>query len=302
MRYNKIDAHESSFCEKLTDSNKTKYTKEIIDDNGFEYTSLRPKHDSYYYQEETEKDLIVLHGTSGYLKGDLSTLCAKDSHVSVSYLIARNGTVYELFDPKYWSYHLGKGAIGGNSYNSKRSIGIELSNIGYLDEDGEKLLTCYGDVYCDKKDTDQYKQIESWRKKEYYSTLTDVQYESLSELLGYLSNRFNIPLKFIPDISQYEAFSSPSEAKEFQGICSHANFRKTEKWDFGPAFDFDWIESSVLPVPEERYSDIPIEETMSPVAPDEEVAVLDTKVVEKNNNESIFTSIIKLIISLFYKR
>ena len=82
---------------------------------------------TYYYPEKTPKERIVLHFTAGNLRGDLITLTG-DQHVSVPYVIARNGTIFQLFNPEHWSYHLGRGSVGGNTAQSKVTIGIELSN------------------------------------------------------------------------------------------------------------------------------------------------------------------------------
>jgi len=151
------------------------------------------------------------------LKGDLATLCKNDEHMSVAYVVARNGAVYELFNPKYWSYHLGKGSVGGNEVCSKRSIGIELSNIGPLSKSGDDFITAYGDKYCGVADTTSYTKLATpYRGNEYFATFTDKQYESLNLLLEYLCTEFSIPKTLLPVLEFVLSFHSASEGCRYE--------------------------------------------------------------------------------------
>ena len=116
----------------------------------------------YYYAVEHPKQRVVLHFTAGQLRSDLSALTRDNYHVSVAFVIGRDGTVYQLFSSKYWSGHLGKGIGNTNTGNAqdKCTIGIEISNYGYLTERSGNLETYYSrqrdaqgqegpvDVYC----------------------------------------------------------------------------------------------------------------------------------------------------------
>jgi N-acetylmuramoyl-L-alanine amidase len=255
MRVERVAKTEKLFKEKLTNANNIKYTKgKNIKLDKCKITPIRPGYDSYYYPQETPKDKIVLHYTIGHLRGDLATISKKDSHVSVPYLIARDGSVYELFDPAYWSYHAGRGAVGGNGNMSKSSIGIELSNYGplTLSPDGKHLLTAYTgkrqDVYCDVSQKKHYTKLEKpYRGCQYFATCTPAQYKSLRELTDYLCDRFPmIPNAYIPEDKRFKTFASTAEAKKFRGICSHVNLRKTGKTDIGPAFDWNKITDKVI--------------------------------------------------------
>jgi hypothetical protein len=62
---------------------------------------------------------------------------------------------------------------------------------------------------------------------------------SLSMLLRFLTNRYNIPRTFLPEAQRYELFGSDAEAAASTGIVTHVNFRPPgEKVDIGPAFDW----------------------------------------------------------------
>ncbi len=195
---------------------------------------------SYLYEEETPKDRIVLHFTAGYLRGDVATLTTPDFHVSVPFIIARSGAIVNLWSSKYWSYHLGPGAVGGNTEMSKRSIAIEISNIGYLKPIGDKLVTLYSDrdVYCTRRERRFYNKLDQpYRGQTHFAAFTDDQYKNLARLLRYLCAAYNIPATFLPENKRYETFS-PAEAEAFRGISSHVNYRPNGKWDIGPAFDW----------------------------------------------------------------
>lgn len=203
--------------------------------------SLSSGDDSYFYPQAIPKDQIVLHYTIGYLPGDVATLTQNNCHVSVPFIIGRNGTIYNLFPSKYWAYHLGRGAIGGNKNRSSRTIGVELSNIGPLTRQGDKLHTIYGDEYCALDDAELYQQCD-YRGFEYFATTTEAQYQSLNTLLRYLTVQYNIPRCFL---DEKQRFKSCKGIAQFSGIVTHANYRSTGKSDIGPAFEWNKVISEL---------------------------------------------------------
>ena len=228
--------------------NTFKNTLRVIEQDGLIVTKYLPLNKrAHYYVEETKKERIVLHYTVGNTMSDFQQL-TNGSKVSVAYLIAQSGQIIELFDPKYWAYHLGPEALGGNTMQSKKCIGIEISNYGWLERKGDKLYTAYGDIYCDIKDTDKYDDFSKnpfrvnvdpskFKEGQYWSKFNDAQYNSIKLLLQYLSKRFNIPCQFLPSELRLEY---TEKAINFNGIITHVNLRK-DKWDIGPNFDWDKI-------------------------------------------------------------
>ena len=195
---------------------------------------------NYFFDETTPKKAIVLHFTAGFFWGDIDTLTAKDNHVSVPYVVARSGRIYELFPPEKWSFHLGKGTVGGNERCSKQTIGIEISNVGQLSISGGSVR--FGSAkYCDKADTQFYTEISpAFRGEKVFATFTDAQYASVKKLLSHLTSTFSIPKSFIAEPKRYEVFGSPTEGRDYSGIATHVNYRPpdTGKWDIGPAFNW----------------------------------------------------------------
>lgn len=200
---------------------------------------VRPGHASHYYNANSDKRRIVLHFTTGFLGGDISTLTTPSYHVSVSFVVARNGRIYRLFPTEKWSFHTGLGTVGGNEAISRSSIGIEISNIGYLDRSGNWMWNYYGDRYCAVADTQYYQTLaEPYRGKVHYATYTQAQYAAVRNLLRVLTQKHGIPATFLPANRRYSVFQTPDAGRNFRGICSHVNYRPSGKWDIGPAFDW----------------------------------------------------------------
>jgi N-acetyl-anhydromuramyl-L-alanine amidase AmpD len=214
----------------------------------------KPKNRSkYFFDVEHPKKRIVLHFTAGQLRSDLQALTGNERHVSTPFVIGRNGIIYQLFSSKFWSGHIGKGIGNTNTGNAqdKITIGIELSNYGYLTEKSGNLETYYSrqkddkgnigpvDVYCSLADTQAYSKISTpFRSQIFYSTFTDAQYDSLIVLLRYLTVQYNIPREFLSEPQRYQA---GNHVLQFNGIVSHVNYRESGKWDIGPAFDWEKV-------------------------------------------------------------
>lgn len=252
MKATSISAHELSFMNTGVDSANKKFVlnpKNVKIKGTNESVTIidcaRENGDkSFYYQDVTPKKKIIIHHTAGYLKGDIAAL-TKDK-VSVSFVMGRSGNIFNLFDSKYWSYHLGPAAVGGNTAMSKECIGIEMSNIGPLKKIGNNLVSLYNDadVYCGLDETQFYKKLPAkYRGYEYYSTYTENQYDNLVKLLKYLCGQHNIPRTFLPAAERPNVLSA-ARFTGFSGIASHVNCR-TDKNDIGPVFEWDRLISEV---------------------------------------------------------
>jgi len=256
MRVEKIQAHEEKFAASGIDSDGKAFSliKKSIEifgeDRHMNYVEATPidGDESYWYRTKYDKDQIVLHFTMGYLGGDTATLTKKDYHVSVPFLIGRNGIIYNLYHSFYWSYHLGSAAVGGNKIRSRKTIAVEISNIGPLIKDGNDLVTTYSkpekkDVYCTLDQNEFYQEI-SFRGYDYYASFTEQQYQSLIILLRYLTARYKIPREILPEADR---FQTNAAVPDFKGIVSHVNYRAKGKTDFGPAFDWQQLITGISP-------------------------------------------------------
>src|SRR3569623_2598586 len=106
MKATDIPAYEQDFAVSKTDSENKLFTFNpvVIDIPGDPMGPLKVTqctrtdgNTSYFYREVLNKKRIVVHFTEGYLKGDIATLTKTDNHVSVPFVIARDGTIYNLW-------------------------------------------------------------------------------------------------------------------------------------------------------------------------------------------------------------
>jgi len=243
MRATKVEAHETSFFDTGVDSGGKKHILTPFDADGVPMigAKLQNGDKSFYYEEEVPKERIAVHFTQGYLKGDIDTLTKPNNHVSVAFVVARSGAIVNLWPSNLWSYHLGKGAAGGNKEMSSRSVAIEISNIGCLTKTNAGMATEYGDVYCDVAEQEYYTEVAPFRERTHYATFTDAQIDATIKLLRYLCAKFDIPPAFLPPDKRYGIVN---DVANFRGITTHVNYRK-DKWDIGPAFDWDRLIAGV---------------------------------------------------------
>ncbi len=211
----------------------------------------------YFFKEQFDKKQIVLHFTTGHLKGDILSLTGEDSdpkrrYVSVPYVIGRNGTIYRLFSSEFWAYHIGANPVGPNKELSRTRIAIELSNYGSLTlaPDKKSLLTYYNtptrkDIYCNLEDKQEYIKLKKpFRGYTYYTAFTEAQYDSLIVLLRYLTTAWGIKRAFLSEALRFE---TTEKALDFDGIVSHINYRK-DKYDIGTAFNWKKVMDGVLAI------------------------------------------------------
>lgn len=263
MRFSSIPATEKAFRQT---GNQGEYTFTPVDvpipgeDLRLKALFCKPvRRSGYFHAVEHPKQRVVLHFTAGNLRGDMSTLTRQDFHVSVAFVIARDGTIYQLFPSKFWSGHIGPGLgneKGTGNAQDKATIGIELSNYGFVTERQGHLETIYSrqkdpntgkigpaDIYCSLDEQEAYQKINTpFRGQVFYPTHTDEQYESLVVLLRYLTAAWKIPRQFMPEATR---FQTTNDVLTFKGIVSHVNYRSSGKWDIGPAFDWDRVIAGV---------------------------------------------------------
>ena len=193
---------------------------------------------TYFYKEAHKKTHIAQHLTHGVLHGDLWSLSQPNNHVSTSYVIARDGTIYCLFPDQYYAYHLGSMSAISNKEWSRKSIGIETSCLGPLVEDKTNpniLLDTYGKAYCTRADTQFYKAC-NYRGYKFFATLTDEQYEATNKLVKHLCEKHKIVFSKLPTEKAFDLLpGSPTTTYFF-----HSNVRK-DKVDCSPVFEIDRI-------------------------------------------------------------
>lgn len=198
--------------------------------------------DNCYFKAETPKDSVVLHFTAGpSAKGAIATFQssprANGYPVSTPYVVEVDGTIYKIFEDKYWSYHLGvQGPQAENHKHDKRSVAIEIANVGPLRPHGGEALgywpNNFKSKYCLLTETTKYVKLPSkWRNEEYFATFPQAQIDAVLELVESICEAHRIP-KILPPPSVRHSFDL-ERFKEYRGVLSHVNFRP-DKTDLAP--------------------------------------------------------------------
>jgi N-acetyl-anhydromuramyl-L-alanine amidase AmpD len=200
---------------------------------------------AHWFKEEFPKTLIVPHYTGGTTaSGVFATWTASQKgapmHIATSYVVDRDGTIYEFFPPEYWAYHLGLNQIQNpNWQQDKRSIGIEIVNPGQLIERAGDMFwypNNFRTKWCSVAETDKYVR-STFRGFKAFASFPAVQMRAVAELINHLCERFKIP-KTIPDAADRTKLWDARKMATFTGVATHQNFR-ADKLDVGPAFQWE---------------------------------------------------------------
>jgi peptidoglycan hydrolase-like protein with peptidoglycan-binding domain len=189
--------------------------------------------ESQYIPEIFPKKAICLHHTEGAsAKSSFEFWTQTSDRIATAYILERDGTIYEVFDPRFWAWHLGSGKMLGVKGAQKINasvIGIELANEGALKPDDNGVLTCFGRKYegrpwgfgCDDV------VGETWRDGKVWAAYPHKQLSSLKVLLGHLCSQFDIPYKLVGGLDYRK------EALYESGIYCHCTVRE-DKHDLHP--------------------------------------------------------------------
>lgn len=199
-----------------------------------------------FFSEVTPKDLVVLHFTAGTTaRSAFDTWRNDPQHIGTSYIVDVDGTIYEVFPPLCWAAHLG--VKGTKNVHDRRSIGIEIANVGPLQPSGDDASILnwwprkskndpeFTTKFCSLDETDRYVKAD-YRGKGHFASFPDVQVDALAALVRHLCEQFSIAATLPPLTRRFScdlnAFAT------YKGVCTHANFRQ-DKWDIGPAFPWE---------------------------------------------------------------
>ena len=197
--------------------------------------------DDNFTRELTEKTLLVLHHTVGGTAESTFRYWQQDeggprSTVATPFLIDRDGAVYQVYDPHYWSYHLGIKDLPRGQMD-RRSIGIELASEGALTKKNGKVLAFYNPSTgkgVTAKDP-YYDHGVMWRGYRYFDEYERAQIDALVQLCEYLFLVF----PQIPRRTPINHIEFDKRLYRFAGVIGHHQVR-TDKTDVHP--NFPWIE------------------------------------------------------------
>jgi N-acetyl-anhydromuramyl-L-alanine amidase AmpD len=225
--------------------------------------------DNQYFKEETEKTNICLHHTvGGSAKSTFNYWQSNPDRIATSYIVDRDGTIYEVFDPLYWAHHLGLKLPKNTIYN-QRTIGIELASEGAL-RSGNELNVSLGNLglapkfdseylYAFDIDTPPYTNAKKlyhiisdkekyfdygllFRGYSYFDVYEESQVIATIKLVNHLCEQFDIPKQLVPSVDASK-FDLSILFDDWKGIYTHTNVR-VDKSDLAPSWDWDRLESS----------------------------------------------------------
>ncbi len=101
------------------------------------------------FDERRPNFVIIHHTTNDNADQSLRTLTDPARSVSAHYLVARNGTIYQLVDERARAWHAGASKWGSETDVNSSSLGIELDNNGhepFPEAQISALLALLGDI------------------------------------------------------------------------------------------------------------------------------------------------------------
>jgi N-acetyl-anhydromuramyl-L-alanine amidase AmpD len=201
-----------------------------------------------HFTDPQRKSMIVLHHTvSGsfesvwnYWNSDRNK-DGSQRRVATAFVIDKDGTIYELFDPREWAHHIGSASVH-NALANRRSIGIELVSEGALREINGKLFWMDGEIPYRSSTAAVYRTPEPWRGYSVFDAYEEMQIQALEQLLPELCREMLIPKRLLPPEDRNEW--RPDLLLAYQGILSHCNLR-ADKTDVHPGFPWERIEKAL---------------------------------------------------------
>jgi N-acetylmuramoyl-L-alanine amidase len=201
----------------------------------------RPGGKNIYFPETHTKRQIYLHHTTSH--SDPTALIEEWQQSAVrsgcSMLIAgeprrlhakfTDGDIYSVFPSQYWALHLGIHMPGNDlpkyykdreytRYIEKHSIAVTLSSYGPLTLESGRFYSVYRNVV---PENEVIEYVEGYRGSRFYHQYTDAQIESLRQALLFLTEQYEIPRIYQPDmwdITEHALKGDP-------GIFTHASVR-----------------------------------------------------------------------------
>ena len=177
---------------------------------------------SQYYRTKHPKKQIVIHHTvsNGNANNVIAWWKKTPQRVGTAFIIDREGIIHQCFQSGYWAHHLGLKDKRNLKLN-QQSIGIELCNWGGLHKVDGKFTSYFNAIVpCNEVITYE----DKFRGYSHFQKYTEVQLESLSNLIQYLGKSYDIPLAYNPcmwDLSQCALHSVP-------GVFTHVTFRDSK--------------------------------------------------------------------------
>jgi hypothetical protein len=193
---------------------------------------------SEYFAEEQPKSGIALHHT--VCDSARTTLAiwrrdtaagGKPKRIATAFVIDRDGTIFEAFDPAAWAWQFGlRWPREERVAFEQRFIGIEITSEGGLREH-EGRLYAYGRVsqHFEKPASEALDCGTPYRGYRWFDRYEPEQLDALGRLMDELCTRFSIPRVYPEQPYHYYG----EALRSFEGVIGHAMVR-SDKSDPAP--------------------------------------------------------------------
>ena len=199
--------------------------------------SLRLPEDQVFPPAMTKSGIAIHHTVGGSALSTFNhwlkdrTKAGKNRVVGTAYIIDRDGTVFEVFEPTAWAFQFGlEWSSRQQRRFEQRFIGIELASEG-------ALLEHLGKLYCFDRISEKtlkprdevYDHGSAYRGYRYFDLYEPVQIDRLVHLINYLCESRSIKRRVpYPPLDYYG-----ERLAHFKGVIGHAMVRR-DKSDPAP--------------------------------------------------------------------
>lgn len=178
-----------------------------------------------YIKQILDKDKIFIHHTCNgpSINNAIKNLGSDYNTVSSAFIISseKGGKIYELYNPNFWSFHLG--AKGTNGKHDRSSIAVELCSWGQLTKKNGKYFS-FNNIEIEESDVQVLE--DKWRGSFYYHKYSDEQITSLKNLLIWIIREYKIQIQNIKFDENWLNYNDELVKHGTQGIWSHSSMRK----------------------------------------------------------------------------
>lgn len=182
-----------------------------------------------YFTESQPKRQIVGHHTAG---GDIVQNVVygwqtNAEKVGTAYIIDRSGQPFKTFDDAAWAWHLGM-KHPRNTIANQQSIGIELTNWGFLTKIGTKF---YNYVNREVPQNEVITYSIPFKGCIYFQAYTPAQIAAFKEIILMLADKYNIPTHYQGYDNLFKLSNKAIRGEK--GVFTHNSYR-ADKTDLHP--------------------------------------------------------------------
>jgi hypothetical protein len=255
--------------------------------------------DFEYFPEPQAKTGIALHHTVCDSARTTLDLWRRDradggkpNRVATAFVIDRDGTIFEAFDPAAWAWQFG---LSWREHEripfEKRFIGIEITSEGGLTEHDGRLYA-YDRVHplLEKRAAEALDCGALYRGYRWFDRYEPEQLNALGRLVDELCTRFSIPRVYPADPFLYYG----EALRSFEGVIGHANVR-SDKSDPAP-------DSRLWQTLEEMAGLRPTALSPSPLTPAKQLALFEWNADQLDRMDVAAGSLVKSLLMALERR